>query len=99
MHVWLCVTDVSDVWGPVWQEGKAVEVRSFSCDREPRCCIAGDRDNVVYGALYRLDQASFTRHDPLRIAANTKLRSGYAYGYDTSSVFLNMHTWQPTLVS
>lgn len=41
---------------------------------------AGDRDNVVYGQLYALDQASYSRHDPLRTAAGARARSGYAYG-------------------
>ncbi len=43
-------------------------------------CGAGDRDNAVYGQLYALDQATYSRHDPLRISAGARARSGYAYG-------------------
>ena len=43
-------------------------------------CGVGDRDNAVYGQLYALDQASYSRHDPLRISAGARARSGYAYG-------------------
>ena len=41
---------------------------------------AGDRDNAVYGQLYALDQASYSRHDPLGTSAGARARSGYAYG-------------------
>lgn len=40
----------------------------------------GDRNNIVYGALYRMDLAAYLRHDPLRTAAGARPHFGYAYG-------------------
>lgn len=45
------------------------------------CALQGDRNNVVYGSLYRMDLAAYSRHDPLKTAAGAKPRFGYAYGH------------------
>lgn len=41
--------------------------------------MQGDHNNVVYGSLYRMDLASYSRHDPLKTSAGARPRFGYAY--------------------
>ncbi len=41
--------------------------------------VQGDHNNVVYGSLYRMDLASYSRHDPLKTSAGARPRFGYAY--------------------
>ncbi len=38
-----------------------------------------DKDNLAYEGLYRLNIAAYHRLDPIRVAAGTQPRTGYAY--------------------
>ena len=67
--------------GPAARPWAATSATDASAPRDLyQLDLRGDRNNVVYDALYQMDVAAYRRVDPAGVAAGARPRQGPVYG-------------------